>query len=151
KPCSGEMAAGVAHQASDRRRHSPRGAAHPVAGRKRGLSDFRAGAQGQDAELTPCIRSERLRGLAFAAIRNSCKNGSMNATVLPDPAFGTATAPRDALGRPMRDLRISLLDRCNFRCPYCMPESEFNADYQFLRKPELLTHAEILKIATVAV
>ena len=75
----------------------------------------------------------------------------MNATVLPDPASAKATAPGDALGRPMRDLRISLLDRCNFRCPYCMPESEFNADYQFLRKSQLLTHGEILRIARVAV
>ena len=75
----------------------------------------------------------------------------MNATVLTDPASAKATTPRDDLGRPMHDLRISLLDRCNFRCPYCMPESEFNADYQFLRKPQLLTHAEIVTIAKVAV
>ena len=75
----------------------------------------------------------------------------MNVTVIPDPVNEKVSAPRDALGRPMRDLRISLLDRCNFRCPYCMPESEFNADYQFLRKPQLLTHAEILRIAKVAV
>ncbi|MBT8078377.1 MAG: GTP 3',8-cyclase MoaA [Gammaproteobacteria bacterium] len=58
---------------------------------------------------------------------------------------------RDALGRPLHDLRISLLDRCNFRCPYCMPETEFHADFQFLRKNQLLSHGEILKIASVAV
>lgn len=57
----------------------------------------------------------------------------------------------DALGRPLRDLRISLLDRCNFRCPYCMPETEFHPDYQFLKKQQLLSHEEILTIATVAV
>ena len=57
----------------------------------------------------------------------------------------------DALGRPLHDLRISLLDRCNFRCPYCMPESEFHADFEFLRKHQLLSHDEILKIARVAV
>ena len=56
----------------------------------------------------------------------------------------------DALKRPMHDLRISLLDRCNFRCPYCMPESKFSDDYQFLRKTERLTHEEILKVARVA-
>jgi cyclic pyranopterin phosphate synthase len=60
-------------------------------------------------------------------------------------------AVRDKLGRPVRDLRISLLDRCNFRCPYCMPESQFNADYQFLRKPQLLTHDEIVTIARAAI
>lgn len=56
----------------------------------------------------------------------------------------------DTLGRPLHDLRISLLDRCNFRCPYCMPEKEFHANYQFLRKPQLLSHEEILTIAKVA-
>ena len=56
----------------------------------------------------------------------------------------------DALGRPMHDLRISLLDRCNFRCPYCMPESEFHADYEFLMRSQRLSHGEILKVARVA-
>jgi cyclic pyranopterin phosphate synthase len=56
----------------------------------------------------------------------------------------------DALGRPLHDLRISLLDRCNFRCPYCMPESEFHADYEFLMRSQRLTHDEIVKIARVA-
>ena len=57
---------------------------------------------------------------------------------------------QDALGRPLHDLRISLLDRCNLRCPYCMPESEFHSDYRFLPKAERLTHGEILQIARVA-
>ncbi len=56
----------------------------------------------------------------------------------------------DALNRPLHDLRISLLDRCNFRCPYCMPESEYHADYEFLTRPERLTHDEILHVARVA-
>jgi len=70
------------------------------------------------------------------------------------PQRGLSLKPsemRDALGRPLHDLRISLLDRCNFRCPYCMPETEFHADFEFLRKNQLLSHEEILKIATVAV
>ena len=58
---------------------------------------------------------------------------------------------RDALGRPLHDLRISLLDQCNFRCPYCMPEAEFHADYEFLRKQQRLTYEEILRVARVAV
>lgn len=58
--------------------------------------------------------------------------------------------PRDALGRPLHDLRISLLDRCNFRCPYCMPETEFHADFQFLKKSQRLSHDEILRIAGIA-
>ncbi len=61
------------------------------------------------------------------------------------------TGPRDAMGRPLRDLRISVLDRCNFRCPYCMPETKYHADYQFLKRQELLSHEEIQRIASVAV
>lgn len=56
----------------------------------------------------------------------------------------------DALGRPLHDLRISLLDRCNFRCPYCMPETEFHADFEFLSRSQRLTHDEILKVVRVA-
>ena len=57
----------------------------------------------------------------------------------------------DTFGRPMQDLRISLLDRCNFRCPYCMPEAEYNDDYQFLSRAARLSHDEICRIASVAV
>ena len=56
----------------------------------------------------------------------------------------------DALGRPMHDLRISLLDRCNFRCPYCMPETEFHDGYEFLSRQQRLTDDEIITIARVA-
>ena len=62
-----------------------------------------------------------------------------------------STHPRDTMGRPLRDLRISVLDRCNFRCPYCMPETKFHADYQFLKRQQLLSHEEIERIASVAV
>jgi cyclic pyranopterin phosphate synthase len=75
----------------------------------------------------------------------------MSLHTLPDPDNNVTPPLEDALGRPVRDLRISLLDRCNFRCPYCMPESEFHRDYQFLRKRELLTYDEILRIVRVAV
>jgi cyclic pyranopterin phosphate synthase len=57
----------------------------------------------------------------------------------------------DTLGRPLQDLRISVLDQCNFRCPYCMPAAEFHADYRFLRKQERLTYDEIFRIARIAV
>ena len=62
-----------------------------------------------------------------------------------------APAVRDTFGRPLQDLRISLLDRCNFRCPYCMPEAEFHRDYQFLTRHQRLSHDEIFRIATIAV
>ncbi len=75
----------------------------------------------------------------------------MTSHLIPDdlPA-PTVNETADALGRPMQDLRISLLDRCNFRCPYCMPETEFHADFEFLERSHRLTHDEILKIASVA-
>jgi cyclic pyranopterin phosphate synthase len=57
----------------------------------------------------------------------------------------------DALGRPLQDLRISLLDQCNFRCPYCMPAAKFNPEYRFLTRQERLSHAEILRLARIAV
>jgi GTP 3',8-cyclase len=56
---------------------------------------------------------------------------------------------RDGLGRPLRDLRISVTDRCNFRCVYCMPKEVFGKDYQFLERRDLLTFEEITRLARV--
>lgn len=53
----------------------------------------------------------------------------------------------DRLGRPMRDLRISVTDRCNFRCTYCMPAELFGESYQFLPRAEILTFEEIERLA----
>ena len=55
----------------------------------------------------------------------------------------------DTRGRPMRDLRISVTDRCNFRCTYCMPRSVFDKNYNFLARTELLSFEEIVRIAGV--
>jgi GTP 3',8-cyclase len=55
----------------------------------------------------------------------------------------------DTLGRPIRDLRISVTDRCNFRCVYCMPKEVFGRDYPFLPRSELLTFEEIERLARV--
>ena len=54
---------------------------------------------------------------------------------------------QDTLGRPVRDLRISVTDRCNFRCVYCMPKEVFGRDYRFLERRELLTFEEIERLA----
>ncbi|HKY32114.1 MAG TPA: GTP 3',8-cyclase MoaA [Candidatus Polarisedimenticolia bacterium] len=54
---------------------------------------------------------------------------------------------RDSLARPLRDLRISVTDRCNFRCPYCMPAERYGASYTFLRRDEILTFEEIVRLA----
>ena len=53
----------------------------------------------------------------------------------------------DTLNRPLRDLRISVTDRCNFRCVYCMPKEVFGSDYQFLHRDQILTFEEITRLA----
>src|ERR1700688_4073215 len=60
--------------------------------------------------------------------------------------FGSRLAPRDTLGRPLRDLRISVMDRCNFRCPYCMPRETFHEKYRFLGSHERLSFDEIVRL-----
>ena len=71
-------------------------------------------------------------------------------TTPPAPRYdGSPLA--DTLGRPMRDLRISVTDRCNFRCVYCMPREVFDADYKFLPHSAILSFEEIARLATVFV
>ena len=53
---------------------------------------------------------------------------------------------RDHLGRPLKDLRISVMDRCNFRCIYCMPEEKFHSRFNFLKSSERLSFDEILRV-----
>jgi len=55
--------------------------------------------------------------------------------------------PLDRLGRPLHDLRISVMDRCNFRCPYCMPKEQFHDNYRFLKSQERLSFDEILRLS----
>ncbi len=74
----------------------------------------------------------------------------MNTPAIPSATAAGSTPVLDALKRPLHDLRISLLDRCNFRCPYCMPAAEYHDDYRFLSKAKRLTHAEILTVASAA-
>src|SRR6185436_7876579 len=55
--------------------------------------------------------------------------------------------PTDRFQRPMHDLRISVTDRCNFRCGYCMPKEIFGRGYDFLPKADILTFEEIARLA----
>src|SRR5439155_1562688 len=55
----------------------------------------------------------------------------------------------DTFGRPLRDLRISVTDRCNFRCVYCMPKEVYGRDHRFLERRELLSFEEIARVARV--
>ncbi|WP_292039913.1 GTP 3',8-cyclase MoaA [Massilia sp. UBA6681] len=75
-------------------------------------------------------------------------------TDLRSPAMAVPGAPEapsglllDALGRPLHDLRISVTDRCNFRCVYCMPKEVFDKDYAYLPHGELLSFEEITRVA----
>ncbi|MBI4306868.1 MAG: GTP 3',8-cyclase MoaA [Chloroflexi bacterium] len=63
----------------------------------------------------------------------------------------TRSATLDSFGRPLRDLRISVTDRCNFRCPYCMPAEIYGERYQFLPKDQLLSFEEITRLARIFV
>src|SRR6185503_8966664 len=84
----------------------------------------------------------------------------MPTKVIPIAARGALRAPApafrggellDTLGRPMRDLRISVTDRCNFRCVYCMPREVFDANYKFLPHKAILSFEEIARLARVFV
>ncbi len=73
---------------------------------------------------------------------------------LPLPAVAhhaLSAAPLDGLRRPLTDLRISVTDRCNFRCSYCMPKEVFDKDYAYLPQSHLLSFEEITRLAKVFV
>ncbi|MCA9903305.1 MAG: GTP 3',8-cyclase MoaA, partial [Anaerolineae bacterium] len=57
----------------------------------------------------------------------------------------------DRLQRPLRDLRISVTDRCNFRCPYCMPAEIFGDHYRFLPKQQILSYEEVVRLTRIII
>jgi cyclic pyranopterin phosphate synthase len=69
-------------------------------------------------------------------------------SVNPEP-LPMLPRPRDTLGRPLHDLRISVTDRCNFRCVYCMPRAVFGPDHAFLPREELLAFDEITRLVGI--
>jgi len=89
--------------------------------------------------------------IAIHDLRTPAPEDRPEVPVLP---AGTALLPRrldDALGRTLHDLRISVTDRCNFRCSYCMPKEVFGKDYPFLPQSSLLSFEEIERIARIFV
>ena len=70
---------------------------------------------------------------------------------VPGHGFEPGSLLADRLGRPLRDLRISVTDRCNFRCSYCMPKDVFDKDYKFLPHSSLLSFEEITRAARLFV
>jgi GTP 3',8-cyclase len=65
---------------------------------------------------------------------------------MPAPRYPQTVTSLDTLSRPLRDLRVSVTDRCNFRCVYCMPKEVFGRDYRFMDRKELLTFEEIERV-----
>jgi GTP 3',8-cyclase len=90
----------------------------------------------------------RLSTIAIAA-QNTRAPSSLITPTAPWPAG--QPAPLDRLERPLRDLRISVTDRCNFRCGYCMPKEAFGSDHTFLPQSALLSFEEITRLARVFV
>jgi len=106
--------------------------------------------------------------LAFAALspraynafepfrKTSILEGNMKGQQLTDAHGGLRALPErtrrdlaDTRGRPLRDLRISVTDRCNFRCTYCMPKEVFGRQYQFLERADLLSFGEIHRLVRI--
>ena len=88
--------------------------------------------------------------------KTSILEGNMKGQQLTDaqaePRALPARARRDLAdtrGRPLRDLRISVTDRCNFRCTYCMPKEVFGRQYQFLERADLLSFGEIHRLVRI--
>jgi cyclic pyranopterin phosphate synthase len=95
-----------------------------------------------EASLPPPSSSSTPRTIPIAEARHRAAPPRVPTTLRP--ANGLLT---DSLGRPLRDLRISVTDRCNFRCAYCMPKEVFDRDYAFLPHASLLSFEEITRLA----
>ncbi len=79
------------------------------------------------------------------------QRSSSQAPPVPSQAAHNTYPLIDTLGRPLRDLRISVTDRCNFRCSYCMPKEVFNSEHPFLPQSALLSFEEITSLARIFV
>src|SRR5205814_3892262 len=91
----------------------------------------------------PGTRSRQACGPRATELRSAARDGAGPHTFRVDPL--------DTLGRPLHDLRISVTDRCNFRCVYCMPKEVFGKDFQFLPRAEILTFEEIERLVRIFV
>ena len=87
----------------------------------------------------------RYQGGANAGHTVNAKGKTFKLNLLPSGVL------HDTLARPLRDLRISVTDRCNFRCVYCMPRAVFDKDYAFLPHSALLSFEEIERLARLFV
>src|SRR5580692_735705 len=104
---------------------------------------------------TPGVKSPGVRPLTLVAdSQPPCRVPILFKAMPSDEVIVPLTlrpAPRDTLSRPMRDLRISVMDRCNFRCPYCMPRETFHEQYRLLGSHERLSFDEIVRLVRLLV
>src|SRR5512142_3212763 len=91
------------------------------------------------------------RSIPIADLRAPRAPGGWDALIAGAGDLAAGAPLADLLGRRMHDLRISVTDRCNFRCVYCMPKDVFGRDFPFLAHSELLTFEEITRIARIFV
>jgi len=77
---------------------------------------------------------------------NDLRSPALSVPATPEHPTGQLA---DALARPLHDLRISVTDRCNFRCVYCMPKEVFGKDYPYLPHSDLLSFEEITRVARI--
>src|SRR5579872_4734632 len=90
-------------------------------------------------------------GASFRSRRSVSRSSRRRSPARVEIEGKMATQMLDALHRPLRDLRISVTDRCNFRCVYCMPKEAFGPDFTFLPHHEVLTFEEIARLARIFV
>lgn len=94
----------------------------------------------------PCSRLPDNAGMSERVIPLVDQRLQAHPVNIPRVRIPTTGLLGDALGRPLRDLRISVTDRCNFRCSYCMPKEVFDKDYPYLPHSSLLTFEEITRL-----
>ena len=124
-----------------------------ISARWRGTQRFcrtaaRPGKTSRRASSRACTAG-RPRAAEAAALVNV--GVTMDVVPLQPASALRAARVRDTLGRPLRDLRISVTDRCNFRCPYCMPRERFHEHYRFLKSAERLIFEEIVRLTRLFV
>src|SRR5579863_9785614 len=98
----------------------------------------------------PTLPRGMLRGCIAGKRARSASLGSMSSAPVY-PLVPRRRRVQDSFSRPLRDLRLSVIDRCNFRCPYCMPRERFHEQYRFLKSSERLNFDEILRLTRLFV
>src|SRR6476646_3264505 len=99
--------------------------------------------------VPPCSSSSSGVASGWSAPSRPRSSSSEMTSLITDTVSHVGTL--DTFGRPLRDLRISVTDRCNFRCTYCMPKEVYGRGHRFLERRELLTFEEIARVAEVFV